>query len=147
MKKVIILLVCMCAVLSIQAKKEPVKIFPRSYGYYTKGDNGTKTITYDKGYGRFGWNNKGFKTDLSAYTHMVLEIEPTDSRVELHIVYDNGGDGEEDIKLGQINLGKNQLKVEFDGMRKIKTIYLTKSKPGTVTVVDFYVTDGQDGNE
>lgn len=143
MKKVIILLICMCAVLSIQAKKEPVKIFPRSYGYYTKGDNGTQTITYDKGYGRFGWNNKGFKTDLSAYTHMVLGIEPTDSRVELHIVYDNDGE-EEDVKLGQINMGKEQIKVEFDGMRKIKAIYLTKSKPGIVKVSDFYLTDGQD---
>lgn len=143
MKKVIILLICMCAVLSIQAKKEPVKIFPRSYGYYTKGDNGTQTITYDKGYGRFGWNNKGFKADLSAYTHMVLEIEPTDSRVELHIVYDNDGE-EEDVKLGQINMGKDQIKVEFDGMRKIKAIYLAKSKPGTVKVLDFHLTDGQD---
>lgn len=143
MKKVIILLICMCAVLSIQAKKEPVKIFPRSYGYYTKGDNGAQTITYDKGYGRFGWNNKGFKADLSAYTHMVLEIEPTDSRVELHIVYDNDGE-EEDVKLGQINMGKDQIKVEFDGMRKIKAIYLTKSKPGTVKVLDFHLTDGQD---
>lgn len=143
MKKVIILLICMCAVLSIQARKEPVKIFPRSYGYYTKGDNGTQTITYDKGYGRFGWNNKGFKADLSAYTHMVLEIEPTDSRVELHIVYDNDGE-EEDVKLGQINMGKDQIKVEFDGMRKIKAIYLAKSKPGTVKVLDFHLTDGQD---
>lgn len=129
MKKVIILLICMCAVLSIEAKKEPVKIFPRSYGYYTKGDNATQTITYDKGYGRFGWNNKGFKTDLSAYTHLVLEIEPTDSRVELHIIYNNDGE-EEDVKLGQINMGKDQIKVEFDGMRKIKAIYLTKSKLG-----------------
>lgn len=143
MKKVIILLICMCAVLSIQAKKEPVKIFPRSYGYYTKGDNGTQTITYDKGYGRFGWNNKGFKADLSAYTHMVLEIEPTDSRVELHIVYDNDGE-EEDVKLGQINMGKEQIKVEFDGMRKIKAIYLTKSKPGDVKIAEFYFTDGRD---
>ena len=66
-------------------KQEPVKIFPRSYGYYTKGNAETQTITYDKGYGKFGWKNKGFKADLSAYTYIVLEIEPTDSRVELHI--------------------------------------------------------------
>lgn len=104
-EKVIFLLICMCMAFAVQAKQEPVKIFPRSYGYYTKGNAETQTITYDKGYGKFGWKNKGFKADLSAYTYIVLEIEPTDSRVELHIIYDNEGE-EEDVKLGQINMGK-----------------------------------------
>ena len=140
MKKVIFLLICMCMAFAVQAKQEPVKIFPRSYGYYTKGNAETQTITYDKGYGKFGWKNKGFKADLSAYTYIVLEIEPTDSRVELHIIYDNEGE-EEDVKLGQINMGKNKLKAEFDGMRKIKAVHLSKSKAGTVKVIDFHYTD------
>ena len=75
-----------------------------------------------------------------AYTYIVLEIEPTGSRVELHIIYDNEGE-EEDVKLGQINMGKNKLKAEFDGIRKIKAVYLSKSKAGTVKVIDFHYTD------
>lgn len=143
MKKILFLLICLLAVLSVEAKKEPVKIFPRSYGYYSKGESDSQTITYDKGYGRFGWNNKGFKADLSAYTHIVLEIEPTDSRVEVHVIYDNDGQ-EEDVKIGQIDSGKNKMKAEFDGMRKIKAIYLTKSKPGISKVIEFYFSDEQE---
>ena len=143
MKKVLFLLtVCLLTVLSVEAKQEPVKIFPRSYGWFTKADNSTQTITYNEGYGRFGWNNKGGKTDLSAYTRMFLKIEPTDSRVELHIIYDNDGE-EEDICLGQINIGEESVEVEFDGMRKVKAIYLAKSKPGIAKVLEFNFTDGQ----
>ena len=38
-------------------------------------------------------------------------------------------------------MGKNKLKAEFDGIRKIKAVYLSKSKAGTVKVIDFHYTD------
>lgn len=142
MKK-LMLTICaaMMAVLA-SAKCEDLPIFPRSFGYNSRGDAATKTITYEKSYGRYGMKNKG-TIDFTAYTHMVLEIEPTDSRIELGIIYDK--DGEEDkVVLGKIPAGKTSLNVEFDGMRKIKAIFLLKSQPGKCVVKKFYVTDGQE---
>jgi len=124
------------------AKSEDLPIFPRTFGYSTSADNATRTITFDKGYARYGMKNKG-KVDFTAYTNIQLEIEPTDSRVELVILYDNDGE-EEKVVLGKLPMGKTSLSVDFDGMRKIKAIYLTKSKPGKCVVKKFCVTDGQD---
>lgn len=134
-----------CAALMVicaSAKSEDLPIFPRSFGYSSKADNATKTITFDKGYAQYGMKNKG-KVDFTAYTNIQLEIEPTDSRVELVIIYDNDGE-EEKVVLGKIPMGKTSLNVDFDGMRKVKAIFLTKSKPGKCVIKKFCVTDGQD---
>lgn len=134
-----------CAALMVvcaSAKSEDLPIFPRSFGYSSKGDVATKTITFDKGYAQYGMKNKG-TIDFTAYTNIVLEIEPTDSRVELVIIYDNDGEDEK-VVLGKLPAGKTSLNVDFDGMRKIKAIYLTKSKAGTCVVKKFSVNDGQE---
>lgn len=139
MKKTVLLICCLLAAISVEAKKTAIEIFPRSFGYYTSSNKETKEITWEQGYGRYGWNNKK-KVELSEYTHIVLEIEPTDSRVEIHVIYDN----DEDVKVGQIDMGKDLAEVAFDGSRRVKAIYLTKSKPGKAKVVEFSLTDLQD---
>lgn len=143
MKKYILMLVAaLMATLYVNAKSEDLPLFPRTFGYNSKGDAATKTITYEKDYARYGMKNKG-TIDFTAYTNIVLEIEPTDSRIELGIIYDNDGE-EEKVILGKVPMGKTSLNVEFDGLRKIKAIFLTKSKPGKCVVKKFCVTDGQD---
>ena len=47
----------------------------------------TQTITYDHAYGQYGWKNTK-NVDLSVYNHIVLEIEATDSRVEIYVLYE-----------------------------------------------------------
>lgn len=142
MKRLFLTVCAAVAVLCASAKSEDLPIFPRSFGYSSKADNATKTITFDKGYAQYGMKNKG-KVDFTAYTNIQLEIEPTDSRVELVIIYDNDGEDEK-VVLGKLAAGKTSLTVDFDGMRTIKAIYLTKSKPGKCTVKKFIVTDGQE---
>lgn len=141
MKKLVLTICAALMTVCAGAKSENLPIFPRSFGYNSKGDAATKTITYEKDYARFGMKNKG-TIDFTAFTNIVLEIEPTDSRIELGIIYDNDGEDEKVI-LGKIPAGKTSLNVEFDGMRKIKAIFLTKSKPGKCVVKTFCVTDGQ----
>lgn len=143
MKKYILtLMAAMLLATGANAKSEELPIFPRTFGYNTTADNATRTITFTKNYGRYGMKNKG-TVDFTAYTDIVLEIEPTDSRIELGIIYDNDGE-EEKVMLGNIPGGKTSLKASFDGMRKIKAIFLVKTKPGTCVVKKFCVTDGQD---
>lgn len=136
MKK-ILLFICLFTAIAVSAKEEPIQLFPRTYGYFTKGDSETQTITYDHGYGQYGWKNSK-NLDLSAYNYIVLEIEPTDSRLEVHVLYD--GD-EKSTCVGQIDGGKTKTVCEFDGMRKIKAIYLAKSKPGVAKIVKFVLMD------
>lgn len=44
--------------------------------------------------------------DLSTYNYIVLEIEPTDSRVEVHVLYDGA---EKSTRIGEIDAGKTKL--------------------------------------
>ena len=69
------------AAIAANAKEEPIQLFPRTYGYFSRGDSETQTITYDHAYGQYGWKNTK-NVDLSVYNHIVLEIEATDSRVK-----------------------------------------------------------------
>ncbi|MCC8117460.1 MAG: hypothetical protein LIP09_01750 [Bacteroidales bacterium] len=140
-KSLVTLALCLVSAVASMAETTDIPMFPRSFGYSSKGDADTQTITFDKGYAQYGYKNKG-QIDLSAYTNIVLEIEPTDSRVEIQIIYDNDGEDQK-LKLGQINAGKTAATVEYDGMRPIKAIFLTKSKPGEVKVKKFQLTDGE----
>lgn len=142
MKKLFMTVCAALMVVCASAKSEDLPIFPRSFGYNSKGDAATKTITYEKEYARYGMKNKG-TIDFTAYTNIVLEIDPTDSRIELGVIYDNDGE-EEKVILGKLPMGKTSLNVDFDGMRKVKAIFLTKSKPGKCVIKKFCVTDGQD---
>ncbi|MGL4520128.1 MAG: hypothetical protein ACRCUJ_10690 [Phocaeicola sp.] len=137
MKKMLLMIFCLVAVFAtVDAKKNAIEIFPRSFGYYTSGNKDSKEITWDQGYGRYGWRNKK-KVDLSEYTHIILEIEPTDSRVEIHVIYDN----DEDVKVGQIDMGKDLAEVSFDSSRAVKAIYLAKSKAGKAKIIEFSLSD------
>ena len=49
-----------------------------------------------------------------------------------------------EIRAGAIRQQITRHCQPHDGMRKIKAIYLTKSKPGDVKIANFYFTDGQD---
>lgn len=50
MKKIIFVF-CLFAAIAANAKEEPVQLFPRTYGYFSKGDSETCTITYNHAYG------------------------------------------------------------------------------------------------
>lgn len=136
MKK-LLLIICLFAAIAVNAMETPIQLFPRTYGYFTKGDKETQTITYDHGYGQYGWKNRQ-DMDLSFYKYILLEIEPTDSRVEVHVLYD--GD-EKSTRVGQIDGGKTKAVCEFDGKRKVTAIYLAKSKPGIAKIARFVLTD------
>ena len=128
----ILLVLCLFAAIAVSAKEEPIQLFPRTFGYFSKGDKETRTITYDHGYGQYGWKNrKG--VELSDYNYIILEIEPTDSRVEVHVLYDGDDKG-----------GKTKAVCEFDGMRKVAAIYMVKSKPGLAKIVRFVLIDQVD---
>ncbi|WP_294558212.1 hypothetical protein [uncultured Bacteroides sp.] len=136
----LLLVFCLFAAIAANAKEEPIRLFPRTYGYFTKGDSDTRTITYDHAYGQYGWKNSG-NVELSAYNYIILEIEPTDSRVEVHILYE--GD-EKGVCIGKIEGGKTKAVCEFDGARKVQAIYLAKSKIGIARIIRFALTDKAD---
>lgn len=142
--KSILLLFCLFAAIAANAKEEPsrtreepIQLFPRTYGYFSKGDSKSRTITYDHAYGQYGWKNSQ-KLELSAFKHIILEIEPTDSRVEVHVLYE--GD-EKGICIGKANAGETKVVCEFDGHRKVEAIYLAKSKVGVISIVKFVLTE------
>ena len=136
MKKIIFVF-CLFAAIAANAKEEPVQLFPRTYGYFSKGDSETCTITYNHAYGQYGWKNTK-NMDLSAYNYIVLEIEPTDSRVEVHVLYDGA---EKSTRIGEIDAGKTKAVCEFNNMHKVKAIYMAKSKVGVTKIVRFVSTD------
>lgn len=70
-----------------------------------------------------------------------MEIEPTDSRVEVHVLYDGDDKG---TCVGKIEGGKTKAVCEFDGMRKVTAIYMVKSKPGLAKIVRFVLIDQVD---
>ena len=136
----ILLVLCLFAAIAVSAKEEPIQLFPRTFGYFSKGDKETRTITYDHGYGQYGWKNrKG--VELSDYNYIILEIEPTDSRVEVHVLYDGDDKG---TCVGKIEGGKTKAVCEFDGMRKVTAIYMVMSKPGLAKIVRFVLIDQVD---
>lgn len=136
MKK-FLLVFCLYAAIAANAKEEPIQLFPRTYGYFAKGDSETRTITYDHAFGQYGWKNDK-KLELSAYNYIILEIEPTDSRVEVHVLY---GEDEKSACIGQIDGGETKALCEFDGIRDVKAIYLVKVKPGIAKIVRFALMD------
>ena len=136
----LLLIICLFAAIAVTAKEEPIQLFPRTFGYFTKGDSETQTITYDHAYGQYGWKNRK-NADLSAYSYIVLEIVPTDSRVEVHVLYE--GD-EKSTCLGKIDANKEKIVCPFDGTRKVTAIYLSKSKVGIAKIIRFILTDKEE---
>lgn len=55
--KSFLLMFCLFAAIAANAKEEPIQLFPRTYGYFSRGDSETQTITYDHAYGQYGWKN------------------------------------------------------------------------------------------
>ena len=45
--KSFLLMFCLFAAIAANAKEEPIQLFPRTYGYFSRGDSETQTITYD----------------------------------------------------------------------------------------------------
>ena len=68
----LLLVFCLFAAIAANAKEEPIQLFPRTYGYFSRGDSETQTITYDHAYGQYGWKNTK-NVDLSVYNHIVLQ--------------------------------------------------------------------------
>ncbi len=64
--KSFLLMFCLFAAIAANAKEEPIQLFPRTYGYFSRGDSETQTITYDHAYGQYGWKNTK-NVDLSVY--------------------------------------------------------------------------------
>ena len=58
--KSFLLMFCLFAAIAANAKEEPIQLFPRTYGYFSRGDSETQTITYDHAYGPV------------SYTHLTL---------------------------------------------------------------------------
>lgn len=87
-----------------ERKRRAYSTFPRTYGYFSRGDSETQTITYDHAYGQYGWKNTK-NVDLSVYNHIVLEIEATDSRVEIYVLYEGV---EKSTCIGGIDAGKRK---------------------------------------
>lgn len=142
--KSFLLLFCLFAAIAANAKEvailpkeEPIQLFPRTYGYFSKGDSQSQTITYDHAYGQYGWKNVQ-NMDLSAFNHIVLEIEPTDSRVEVHVLYE---ENEKGVCIGKVDAGDTKTMCKFDGQRKVEAIYLAKSKAGIVRIIKFVLTE------
>ena len=52
--KSFLLMFCLFAAIAANAKEEPIQLFPRTYGYFSRGDSETQTITYDHAYGQYG---------------------------------------------------------------------------------------------
>lgn len=135
-----LLMFCLFTAIAANAKEEPIQLFPRTYGYFSKGDSETQTITYDHAYGQYGWKNTK-NLDFSVYNYIVLEIEPTDSRVEVYILYDGA---EKSTHVGKIDAGETKVVCEFDSTRKVEAIYTAKSKVGIAKIVKFVLTDEVD---
>ena len=125
----LLLVFCLFAAIAANAKEEPIQLFPRTYGYFSRGDSETQTITYDHAYGQYGWKNTK-NVDLSVYNHIVLEIEATDSRVEIYVLYEGG-----------IDAGKTKAVCELEHIDKVQAIYIAKSKVGITKIVKFVLTD------
>ena len=70
-----------------------------------------------------------------------MEIEPTDSRVEVYILYDGA---EKSTHVGKIDAGETKVVCEFDSTRKVEAIYTAKSKVGIAKIVKFVLTDEVD---
>lgn len=102
-----------------------------------EGTNMAQTITYDHAYGQYGWKNTK-NVDLSVYNHIVLEIEATDSRVEIYVLYEGL---EKSTCIGGIDAGKTKAVCELEHIDKVQAIYIAKSKVGITKIVKFVLTD------
>ena len=135
--KSFLLMFCLFAAIAANAKEEPIQLFPRTYGYFSRGDSETQTITYDHAYGQYGWKNTK-NVDLFVYNHIVLEIEATDSRVEIYVLYEGV---EKSTCIGEIDAGKTKAVCELEHIDKVQAIYIAKSKVGITKIVKFVLTD------
>ena len=88
-------------------------------------------------YGQYGWKNTK-NVDLSVYNHIVLEIEATDSRVEIYVLYEGL---EKSTCIGGIDAGKTKAVCELEHIDKVQAIYIAKSKVGITKIVKFVLTD------
>lgn len=132
-----LLLIYLFIGITVNAKEKQIQLFPRTYGYFARGDEKSQTITYDHNWGEYGWKNHSSE-DLSTYNYIILKIEPTDSKVEVRVLYDEDEMG---TRIGQIEKGKTKAVCKFDSMRKVVAIYLVKSKSGIVRIDRFVLID------
>ena len=86
---------------------------------------------------QYGWKNTK-NVDLSVYNHIVLEIEATDSRVEIYVLYEGL---EKSTCIGGIDAGKTKAVCELEHIDKVQAIYIAKSKVGITKIVKFVLTD------
>ena len=76
--------------------------------------------------------------DLSVYNHIVLEIEATDSRCGIYVLYEGL---EKSTCIGGIDAGKTKAVCELEHIDKVQAIYIAKSKVGITKIVKFVLTD------
>ena len=67
-----------------------------------------------------------------------LEIEATDSRVEIYVLYEGV---EKSTCIGGIDAGKTKAVCELEHIDKVQAIYIAKSKVGITKIVKFVLTD------
>ena len=130
---------CLFAAIAANAKEEPIQLFsPGRMGISQEGTAKHKRLLMNHAYGQYGWKNTK-NVDLSVYNHIVLEIEATDSRVEIYVLYDGV---EKSTCIGGIDAGKNKRHVcELEHIDKVEAIYIAKSKVGITKIVKFVLTD------
>lgn len=117
---------------SVETTKD-IPLFPRTYGWGTSGNSYTQTITFNYNYSQYGWKNANDE-ELSIYQYLVLEIEPVNSKIEIHVLYSGE---KESVCLGTIGEGGTNAVVSIDGKRPITAIYLLSYQPIELRVKTF----------
>ena len=142
MKKTLLFVLALIMSVGAFAKKGYLPFDNLGAGWGSTYDAATKTITYTGTWsGRGWWFNEGSR-DYSAYTHVVVEFEATDSSVKLVVQYADESNNDPEA---YVEAGKTTIDVALDPTKKnaIRQVYLQKES-GTLTLVDAYFTDGQE---
>ena len=120
-----------------ERKRRAYSTFPSDVWVFLQRRQRNTDDYYDHAYGQYGWKNTK-NVDLSVYNHIVLEIEATDSRVEIYVLYEGL---EKSTCIGGIDAGKTKAVCELEHIDKVQAIYIAKSKVGITKIVKFVLTD------
>lgn len=111
-------------------------------GWGSTYDPETKTITFEDAWTGHGWGWWEEVADLSDYTHVVIEIEPTAISAQLVVQYKT--DTEVNETSGFCDPGTTQLKLALneDLKKSVQQIYIQcGANPGTITLKSAQIID------
>ena len=136
MKKTL-LIICALSMISLSAfsARLDLSLANMGSGWDSSYDPATKTITFDG-----EWKGRGWwlgDVDYSSYDHVVIKFNPTDSRLQVVIEYNNSIPS---TTVG-VDAGLTTITATLDpvGKASVKQIYLQKSTAGTVTLIEAYL--------